>query len=211
MRKVKPQLWGARDPNKETEERKERGGEGAPTPQPKRPEPGKKNRAPARERERGRRRRQRRRGRKRARTGRERRRERGRGQREEEGGERREERREPGRAGGRRRGGGGNRGRSHPAPSRYSVTHNGLLGARQPQRLPSVSVNQAEPAGCAEPAGARRDLSRICRTRGVGTTRPRLGAANARPYPGTKVTPAAEEHTVRGAQGAQTAPSRVQC
>ena len=46
---------------------------------------------------------------------------------------------------------GGGKGKVARLQVEYSVTHNGLLGARTPRALSCVSVNQQEPAGRVEP------------------------------------------------------------
>jgi hypothetical protein len=152
MRKVKPQLWGARDPNEETEERKERGGKGPRRPNQNAQSPGRKTgHPPEREREEGdgdregegeKEQEQEEKGEEREAEARERR--------KEERGERREERREPGRAGGRRRGGEGGGGKQGPQPpSTKSIQC-------YPQRPVRCQAAPKAPKCVGEPSGARR-------------------------------------------------------
>ena len=146
MRKVKPQLWGARDPNEETEERKERGGgrgPDAPTKTPRARE--EKQGTRQRERERKETETEKEREKKSKNRKREEKRER---QRPERGGRRREERGEEGagKGGGEEEGRGGKQGPQPPSTKSIQC---------YPQRPVRCQAAPKAPKCVGEPSGAR--------------------------------------------------------
>ena len=106
------------------------------------------------------------------------------------------------------RGNGWEGGGASPAPSRYSVTHHGLLGAGLPSANPSVSVDRRGLLGARKPGRRRSILLKQSRTQHIGV-QPRLGGQARRNAPDLQshrlAVPAARENSVRGKPGEERA------